>query len=121
MSESAAVANVKKLILVGADLGTAIGGILADGKVGLSDLRYGIQIVSAVKGLVELDYKSLGLEFKDMDSAEKESLDKAFRERFDIKADGIEAGIEEGFSLLLTALKGVLSLTELKDKLKKVA
>lgn len=115
------VANMKKLIVVAADIGTALGGVLADGQVSLSDLRYAVQIISAVKGLVELDYKSLQPEIKDMDDTEKAELDAAFRARFDIKADTIEAGIEEGIALVLAAIKGISSIADLGGRVKAAA
>lgn len=113
--------NVKSLTKATAQLGTAVGGVFADGQVTLGDLLYVKDILSALKGFSGVSYKDVLPELKDLDDNERGELAVLFNTTFDLKSDTIEAAVESGFDILTVALQALMAFVEIGTKVKAAA
>ncbi len=101
------VDNVKKLVSSIGDMGTIVGAGVELRRLPFEKV---LLLMDLFQNLISLKYAELLPELKDLSDDEKTELDKVFRAHFDIKADMVEAGIEEGFGLLLMAMKAIADL-----------
>lgn len=115
---SMSVENVKKVIVATAQVASAAGAVLADGQVTIGDLKHAPALLAGLKGFAGVNYRDALPELKDMDDAEKASLDAAFRAAFDIQANDIEAAVEEGLALLLVAIQAIMAFVDMSAKVK---
>ena len=109
----ASIDNVKKLSLATAQLGSAAGKVLEDGKISFSDMAYAMKIVQSFQEFVAVKYAELKLEFKDLDAAEKGVLVQAFNAEFDLPQDSVEASVERLYKLALDLYGNLLEASEI--------
>jgi len=73
---------------------------LEDGKFGLTDIVHFIETIKGLPSAVN-DIALVVEEIKAMDVAQKEELKVWIKEDFDIPAEGVEATVEAGLSIIL--------------------
>ena len=116
------VEAIKTLTLAIAESGTAVGKIMEDNKVSLGDLMHLRALVSGVAKFRSVDYAALMPQAKDVDAAEAAELSALFTASFDLPgADTVEANVEAGFAVLMTALEALSGVWSIFDKVKKPA
>jgi len=118
----AGIENVKLALSALAESGSVAGSVLADGKVGLSDVQYLPQLFLALKGLSAVQFKEVLPEASDLSQAEKEELAALFKEKLELPASesSVEEVVEQGLEVLLSAVQAVLGLIEVVKKVKKL-
>ena len=118
----AVIENVKLFLSSVAESGSVAGKVLADGKVGLSDVQYLPQLFFALKGLSSLNLKEVLPEAKDLSEEEKQELSALFKEKLELPASeaSVEEVVEQGLEVLLQAVQAVLGLIEVVRKVKKL-
>lgn len=123
MDGSKSVANLKLAIVAVAEIGSASAKVMEDGKVSLGDLRYAPALLNGIKSASGVNYKELLPEAKDMSEGEQAEIAQAFREHFVLKADAadVEATIEEGLVLVLSAIDAVLGFVKVSAAVKPAA
>ena len=110
MSGEFGVENVKKVLLWGAKLSeTIVDALLDDGKVSFGE---GIQIGLKAVGIPLNSFKPCLDEFEDLDEDEKQEVQDAFAEEFDISNDKAEEMVEQAMDFVLTLIEKLLTRAE---------
>lgn len=118
----AGIENVKLVLSAVAESGSVAGSVLADGKVGLSDVQYLPQLFFALKGLSSVNLKEVLPEAKDLSEEEKQDLAALFKEKLELPSSeaGIEQVVEQGLEVLLLAVQSILGLVDVVKKVKQL-
>lgn len=103
--------QLKIVAKFGIDLGEAFAAALADKKITLQEALGFLPTVMALPGILQAKDQIVA-EFKDLDMAEREELNKYIQTEFDIANDQLENKIEKG----LIAAVAVLDLIEAFQK-----
>lgn len=95
------VESLKKAAVAVGQIGTGVGKILEDGKVGIRDLGALVGLSGPVNDVLELTGDGLWDEVADLSSAEVPEASAAFKKAFDLPDDVLELAAEEGVELAL--------------------
>lgn len=118
MSEKLSIDQLKLFVSALALTGTTVGSILDDGKVDLKDLPKLPEVLGDLRAFSAVDYAKVMPEIADLSNDEAQELSSLFEQKFDIKADSIEAVIEQGLQLVVGAFEAIQTLKELGAKIK---
>lgn len=78
-----------------------------------------LAISDEAMGLLKLDLKKLGAEYKDLDESEKKELLEYCKEELDLEDDVLEERIEGGFQVLLSLADSLEEIMAYVGSLKK--
>lgn len=106
MNEKKGIENLKKLASGIAALGPVVEEMEASSGNLISKLMLLTKLTGPAVELVNINYKELILEAKDLDASEKEEVFAHFKQEFNLADDAIEAKVEAvlGFGLKLESL-----------------
>lgn len=111
----------KKVVDVLADLGGALEKVVGDKGGMFSKLGHLVPLSGDVLTVAGIDFSALKAEIAGLDDAGKAALLAEFKAKFDLADDQVEAKIEEGLSLAMSAEAMVVSLIAFAKSLKPAA
>ena len=110
--------ELKKVLLIGAHVGTIVGDISADGKIDLKDIPAVFRVIIEARKLTEVDYQKAVDQWTNASKEDLTKLTEEFSKEFDLPVDGAEKKVEEivGFTLGLVSdlLKLIASCKDIK-------
>lgn len=110
--------NIVKLSAAAGSSITVVDGVFGDRNLSLGDLSELPKGVKVIKDLIEIDYKSVLPEIKDLEENEKEALASAFAKNLKLENLTMEAILESGFALIVEFLDLVAGIAKWGAKAK---
>lgn len=108
------IVNLLLAVSAVAELGTAVGDVFGDSKVGPSDVVYIPELLAALKDAGKVHYTELIPEASDLDDDERAQLAEAFKAKFRLKNhETVEGVIEQGFEILSYGVQAIQYLSML--------
>ena len=118
MSEKLPISALVALATAISLTANATDAIFEDGQVSLVDLPKLPSLLSGLKSFASVEFAQLLPQIADLDEQEKYELADAFREKFNIRNEGIEEVIEIGFALSLEVSQVFQVLKSIGSKIK---
>jgi hypothetical protein len=110
------IENVKLVCGFACSFANVVGKSYEDKKIDLKDLPLLMEVFSSIKDLMEVDFKAVWPEVKDMDVEEYKILVDFFKAKFDLPQDGIEEKVEKILEYSKSLYGLVLALLQLLNK-----
>lgn len=112
--------ELKKVLLIGAHVGTFAGSILSDGKVDLKDLPDLFKALNEIRKLTEVDYDKALEQLKTLTTEQRAELGAEFAKEFDLPADQLEKKIEDIVVCVVGIASYILKLVDSCKDIKKL-
>ena len=112
------VSEVKKLTIAVSEAATALDAILADGKLGFSDLVAIPGLVRTFKEFATVDFEQLIDQVAQLDEAEKNDVVETFKTHLNLHSETTESIIEVGFGILMEAVDAIQSLRDVVSRIR---
>jgi hypothetical protein len=101
MAELHGQENLKKLVMLGMELGNVIDKVVGHEEGGLGRWGALMDLADEVMALSTVEWKKLGDEYQDWSQEEKNLLMVDVKAKFDLRDDNIEEMVEKGLALAL--------------------
>ena len=112
--------ELKKVLLIGAHIGTIVGDISADGKIDLKDIPAVFRVIIEARKLTEVDYQKACDQWANASKDDLTKLTEEFSKEFDLPADNQEKKVEELVGFTIGLISDLLKLIESCKAIKKV-
>jgi hypothetical protein len=113
--------ELKKILLIGARVGTIGGEVVADGKVDLKDLPELFKVIGEARKLTEIDYEKACEQLKNLTSEQRAELNIEFSKEFDLPSDQLEQRVEKIVNQSLGLISYILKLIDSCKDVKKIS